>query len=173
MYGSVREGRLMAMAGQSGYQTAVLRGGFHYFLWIWQYRIHKMPLCVIPQGKIGYVFARDGEPLKPEQTLARVVPCNHFQDARAFLAGDHNPLALCGQRGRQRAISHSQQPHVDRPSPTSGARNEWKYPSTELISRSFFFFGSGIAVRRAIGGRGAVCGTRISACTSSSATLRG
>ena len=42
LYGSVREGRLMAMAGETGYQTAVLRGGFHFFLWVWQYRIHKL-----------------------------------------------------------------------------------------------------------------------------------
>ena len=104
LYGSVREGRLMAMAGETGYQSAVLRGGFHFFLWLWQYRVHKLPLTVIPQGKIGYVFARDGEPLRPEQTLARVVPCNNFQDARAFLSGGHDPLGLCGQRGRQRAI---------------------------------------------------------------------
>src|SRR5262249_41325915 len=59
----------------------------------------------IPQGKIGYVYARDGEPLPPSQTLGRVVPCNNFQDARAFLGesaegGD----AARGQRGRQRAI---------------------------------------------------------------------
>ena len=44
LYGSVREGRLMAMAGETGYQSAVLRGGFHFFLWMWQYRIHKLPL---------------------------------------------------------------------------------------------------------------------------------
>ena len=35
-----------------------------------QYRLHKMPLVTIPQGKIGYVFARDGQPLPPTQTLA-------------------------------------------------------------------------------------------------------
>jgi uncharacterized membrane protein YqiK len=65
-----------------------------------------MPLVTIPQGKIGYVYARDGEPLLPTQTLGRVVPCNNFQDARAFLIGDtaDSELALRGQRGRQRAI---------------------------------------------------------------------
>ena len=54
-------------------------------LWRWQYRIHKVPLVTMPQGKIGYVYARDGEPLPPSQTLGRVVDCNNFQDARAFL----------------------------------------------------------------------------------------
>ena len=49
------------------------------------------------RAKIGYVYARDGEPLPPTQTLGRIVACNHFQDAAAFLTSG-------GQRGRQRAI---------------------------------------------------------------------
>jgi uncharacterized membrane protein YqiK len=57
----------------------------------------------VPQGQIGYVYARDGQPLPPSQTLGRVVECNNFQDAQKFLVrtgaeADH------GQRGRQRAI---------------------------------------------------------------------
>ena len=43
-------------------------------------------LVTIPQSKIGYVYARDGDPLTPGQTLGRVVASNNFQDARAFLA---------------------------------------------------------------------------------------
>jgi uncharacterized membrane protein YqiK len=102
--GQVREGRLMVLDGETGYQASVLRGGIYFFFWRWQYRLHKVPLTVIPQGKIGYVFARDGEPLKPEQTLARVVACNNFQDSHAFLTGEGNSSGECGQRGRQRAI---------------------------------------------------------------------
>jgi uncharacterized membrane protein YqiK len=37
----------------------VLRGGWH-FLMPFQYRVHRVSLVTIPQGKIGYVFARDG-----------------------------------------------------------------------------------------------------------------
>ena len=66
------------------------------------YRVHTARMVTIPQGKIGYVYARDGIPLPPTQTLGRVTPCNNFQDARAFL-GDGKP-ELAGQRGRQRAI---------------------------------------------------------------------
>ena len=78
----------MVLGGETGYQASVLRGGVYFFFWRWQYRIHKVPLTVIPQGKIGYVFARDGEPLKPEQTLwPASSPCNNFQDAQAFLTG--------------------------------------------------------------------------------------
>jgi uncharacterized membrane protein YqiK len=104
--GSVSDGNIVALSNEAGYQAEVLRGGIHLGLWRWQYRIHRMPLVTIPQGKIGYVYARDGEPLLPTQTLGRVVSCNNFQDARAFLIGatsDSEP-PLRGQRGRQRAI---------------------------------------------------------------------
>lgn len=105
-YGSVPEGSIIARGGEAGYQADLLRGGLHFGFWRWQYRIHKVPLVTIPQGKIGYVYARDGEPLSPSQTLGRVVPCNYFQDAWSFLGdtkGDAAPPCL-GQRGRQRAI---------------------------------------------------------------------
>lgn len=105
--GSVPEGRIISLDGEAGFQAEVLRGGLHLGFWRWQYRIHKLPLVSVPQGKIGYVYARDGEALPPSQTLGQVVPCNHFQDARRFLLGEsaapeHEPLL--GQRGRQRAI---------------------------------------------------------------------
>src|SRR5262245_57340413 len=101
--GSVCQGSILALDGEAGYQVDLLRGGFHPWYWRWQYRIHKARLVTVPQGKIGYVYARDGEPLQPSQTLARVVECNNFQDAREFLvgAGEGAPR---GQRGRQRAI---------------------------------------------------------------------
>jgi uncharacterized membrane protein YqiK len=111
--GPVREGSIIALDGEAGYQADLLRGGIHFGLWRWQYRIHKMPLVTIPQGKIGYIYARDGEPLPPSQTLGRITPCNDFQDARTFLGEpaqtpvDGNAAgAACarGQRGRQRAI---------------------------------------------------------------------
>ena len=100
--GPVPEGRIMASGGEAGLHSDLLRGGLHFGLWRWQYVIHKMRLVTIPQGKIGYVYARDGEPLPPSQTLARVVASNHFQDARAFLGERGRDTR--GQRGRQRAI---------------------------------------------------------------------
>jgi uncharacterized membrane protein YqiK len=105
--GSIPEGRIIALNGEAGYQADILRGGIHFGLWRWQYRIHRVPLVTVPQGKIGYVYARDGEPLLPSQTLARVVPCNNFQNTRGYLIGkDAGPdgESLIGQRGRQRAI---------------------------------------------------------------------
>ena len=46
---------------------------------------------------MAYVYARDGVPLEPIQTLGRTVDSNHFQDALRFLEAQ-------GQRGRQRGI---------------------------------------------------------------------
>jgi uncharacterized membrane protein YqiK len=100
--GSIAEGHFIAFGGKAGYQAELLRGGIHSGYWRWQYRIHKLPLVTIPQGKIGYVYARDGEALEPSQTLARVVSCNHFQDTKAFLGEPGHPSP--GQRGRQRAV---------------------------------------------------------------------
>jgi uncharacterized membrane protein YqiK len=95
--GSLTGGRLIALEGEAGFQAAILRGGVHLFYFPWEYRIHKVPLVIVPEGKIAYVYARDGRPLPPTQTLGRTVACNHFQEASAFLTGG-------GQRGRQRAF---------------------------------------------------------------------
>ncbi len=102
--GSIAQGRFIALGREAGYQAEVLRGGLHLWYWPWIYRIHKVPLVVISEGKIGYVFARDGQALLPDHTLARVVPCNNFQNASAFLMGQPNDPESVGQRGRQRAI---------------------------------------------------------------------
>ncbi len=102
--GSVPEGHIIALGGEAGYQAELLRGGMHFGYWRGQYRVHKVRLVTIAQGKIGYVYARDGEPLPSSQTLGRIVSCNNFQDARKFLGVDGSPDQHIGQRGRQRAI---------------------------------------------------------------------
>jgi uncharacterized membrane protein YqiK len=95
--GSLREGQIIARNGEAGYQARFLRGGIHFGLYPWQYRIHKEPLVAVAEGKMAYVYARDGVPLEPIQTLGRTVDSNHFQDAMRFLEAH-------GQRGRQRGI---------------------------------------------------------------------
>jgi uncharacterized membrane protein YqiK len=95
--GSLTGGSIVAREGEAGFQAELLRGGLHAGFFPWQYRIHKEPLVMISESKIGYIYARDGSPLPPTQTLARIVDCNHFQDAEAFLKNG-------GERGRQRAI---------------------------------------------------------------------
>src|SRR5438552_10257526 len=91
--GSVTEGRIIALGGEAGYQVDILLGGIHFGLWRWKVRIHKVGLVTVPQGQLAYVYARDGEPLPPSQTLGRVVPCNNFQDARSFLIGTPVPAS--------------------------------------------------------------------------------
>ena len=89
-------GGFIALAGEAGFQPEVLRGGFHFFF-PFQYRVHSQPLVTIPQGQVGYVFARDGAPLEPTQTLASNILTQDFLDVRAFLGAG-------GQKGPQRAI---------------------------------------------------------------------
>ncbi|HEX2698400.1 MAG TPA: SPFH domain-containing protein [Anaerolineales bacterium] len=93
--GSVKTG-LIALNGEAGFQPQVLRGGLHYLMPI-QYVIHMGSLVTIPQGKIGYIFARDGKQLDPTQTLAINATADDFQDVTAFLKNG-------GQRGPQRRI---------------------------------------------------------------------
>src|SRR5262249_51498706 len=103
--GSVPEGNIIALNGEAGFQSEVLRGGLHFGFWTWQFRIHKVSLVTVPQGKIGYDYARDGRPLEPSQTPARLVARNNFPDARDFLAqGSTEEGGTGGQRGRQRMI---------------------------------------------------------------------
>jgi len=93
--GSVKSG-FIALNGEAGFQPKVLRGGLHYLMPI-QYVVHTAPLVTIPQGKIGYIFARDGKLLEPTQTLASNVDAHDFQDVEVFLKNG-------GQRGPQRRI---------------------------------------------------------------------
>src|SRR5258706_9431486 len=51
--GSLTEGRIVARQGEAGVQTKLLRGGVHFGLFPWQYRIHREPLVTGAQGKIG------------------------------------------------------------------------------------------------------------------------
>ena len=93
--GSIKSG-LIALENETGFQPQVLRGGWHLFL-PFQYKIHTMPLVTIPQGKIGYVFARDGVSLPSTQALASNVNVKDFQDVFNFLKNG-------GQKGPQRLV---------------------------------------------------------------------
>ncbi|MGV8084108.1 MAG: SPFH domain-containing protein [Coriobacteriia bacterium] len=90
------DSQVIALGGEAGYQPGVLRGGVHFRTPL-MFKVHIMPLVTIPQGEIGYVFARDGEPLPAHQTLGRVVPGSAFQDVIAFMRAG-------GQRGPQRQV---------------------------------------------------------------------
>lgn len=96
MKGSLKDS-IIALNGEAGYEPDLLRGGIH-FKSVLMYKIHKYPLITIPQGQIAYIFARDGMPLSPIQTLGKVITqANNFQNVRGFLQNG-------GQRGPQRGI---------------------------------------------------------------------
>lgn len=95
MKGSVSSG-VIALQGEAGYQPRILRGGWH-IMTPFIYRIHKMPLVTIPQGTIGYVFARDGQSLQAQQTLASNATASNFEDVEDFFEKG-------GQKGPQRKI---------------------------------------------------------------------
>lgn len=92
------EGGFIALNGEAGYEPEVLRGGLHVFF-PFMYRIHKSDLVTVGQGKIAYVFARDGAPLAASQVLGAndTEDKSDFQDARRFLVGG-------GQKGPQRKV---------------------------------------------------------------------
>ena len=93
--GSIKSG-FIALNGEAGFQPKVLRGGLHYLPPV-QYVVRMAPLVTIPQGKIGYIFARDGKLLDPTQALAANDTAFDFQDVEGFLKNG-------GQRGPQRRV---------------------------------------------------------------------
>lgn len=93
--GSVKAG-LLALHGEAGLQPDLRRGGFHFFA-PFQFRVHIHPMVSVTQGRIGYVFARDGIDLPAGQTLADNAKVEDFRDVRSFLEGE-------GQKGPQRKI---------------------------------------------------------------------
>jgi len=94
--GSLNE-QIIALNGEAGFQPQIIRGGIH-LLSPLMFKVHICPLVTVPQGQIAYVFARDGRPLEPIQTLGKVIPeGSNFQNAKAFLLNG-------GQKGPQRGI---------------------------------------------------------------------
>lgn len=94
---SLEPGRLIALAGEAGYQADLLAPGLHFGYWPWQYRIIKVPVTVVSQGEIALVLAADGAAIPSERILGQLVASDNFQDARKFLANG-------GEKGRQLGI---------------------------------------------------------------------
>ncbi|CCI17355.1 hypothetical protein MICAF_2680003 [Microcystis aeruginosa PCC 9807] len=88
-------GRRVALNGESGLQAEVLTPGRHLSLPNVEIRIAKA--IVIASDQVGLVDAKDGASLPPGENFGKVVECNDFQDARAFIRNG-------GQKGKQRAI---------------------------------------------------------------------
>ncbi len=91
------DGRIIAVDGEAGFQAQTLAPGIYFWKWIWQYEIKLQPFTVIPEGKIGLVFAKDGKELENGCILARKVECDSFQNAETFIRNG-------GRKGRQSTI---------------------------------------------------------------------
>jgi uncharacterized membrane protein YqiK len=91
---SLPPGKLIALAGEAGYQAETLAPGWHFGYWPWQYMVMKAPVIVVPQGEIALVVANDGAAIPPERILGKVVASDNYQDARKFLLNG-------GEKGRQ------------------------------------------------------------------------
>ncbi len=80
--------------GQKGPQVDILPPG-KYRINSYLFRVRVEPALIVPQGQIGLVSARDGEPMEPGRLLARKTDGHMaFQDGEMFLRNG-------GQRGPQ------------------------------------------------------------------------
>ena len=82
--------------GQKGKQVAFLRTGI-YYINTYIFKVKKVSCVTIYPNEIGLIEAQDGAPLEPGQSFGRVVDCNNFQDAQAFIDNG-------GQKGKQLAF---------------------------------------------------------------------
>jgi len=90
-------GKIIALKGEAGLQADTLAPGLKFGYWPWQYEVQVRPFLVVPNGQIAVVEACDGKPMADGHILGRQVPCDDFQDARAFLQNG-------GERGVQMAV---------------------------------------------------------------------
>jgi uncharacterized membrane protein YqiK len=96
-YRDLPDGCIIALNGEAGYQADTLPPGLQFGLWPWQYTVELVEFFSIPPNKVGCVESRDGKPQASGKIIAQQVPCNSFQDARAFLENG-------GERGPQMEI---------------------------------------------------------------------
>ena len=99
-------GRIIAANGENGPQARVLPPGFHFepFMLL-LYEVEELPIIEIPEGKYGFVVAKDGSPLGDSQLLANPWPDDNVDamlDAELFINGsDKTPP---GQKGPQATV---------------------------------------------------------------------
>ncbi|KOX27128.1 hypothetical protein ADK67_14835 [Saccharothrix sp. NRRL B-16348] len=87
----------VSLYGAKGVQADVLLPNSTTFLPKFVYDVHRVPLIHVPNGTVGVVVAKAGQPRPPGRRIAKHVECDHFQDAAAFLRGG-------GEQGRQQQV---------------------------------------------------------------------
>ena len=92
---------IVATDGEKGPQAEILTPGWRpWFLVNVIYQVENKKVVSIPSGKYGFLVAKDGVPLRPNQFLADAFPTGHeldILDAQYFLTHD-------GERGPQTTI---------------------------------------------------------------------
>jgi hypothetical protein len=93
---------IIATNGEKGPQAEILTPGWHpWFLVNVIYQVENKKVVSIPSGEFGFLNAKDGVPLRPDQFLADAFPPEHVLD---MLDAEYF-LTYGGQRGRKRRSS--------------------------------------------------------------------
>ena len=102
---SMPPGQIIAFEGQKGPQARILPPGFHFKpLLNVLFDVEEVPLIEVPDGKYGYVVAKDGAPLRRNQYLAdawpddltkrREILKNTIVTADDFSVSDHHKIRV-------------------------------------------------------------------------------
>jgi hypothetical protein len=101
------EGRIIAVNGEKGPQAKVLPPGWHFFYWPWLYDLEPVQNIEIPEGQVGVVVAKDGEPLPAGEVYAPAwEDVRLMLDAEVFLSGQTSDGKEVGKgfRGPQLSV---------------------------------------------------------------------
>ena len=89
-------GHIIAMNGEAGPQAEILGPGFNFKpLLNLLYEVEQKPITEIPENHYGFVVARDGLPLRPDQFLA-----DAWRDEQKMLDARLFPLGASPSWGR-------------------------------------------------------------------------
>lgn len=103
---------IIATNGEKGPQAEILTPGWHpWFLVNVIYQVENKKVVSIPSGKYGFLNAKDGAPLRPDQFLADAFPAGHeleMLDAQYFLTrgGERGPQTTILTPGNYRLNSY-------------------------------------------------------------------
>ena len=101
------DGRTVALRGEVGVQARLLGPGFHFFT-PFIYKVYKRPFTVIRRNMVGVVRAITGAAIPAGKVMAKVVPCDLFQDGEAFLSkgGEKGPQLQILPEGEYKINPH-------------------------------------------------------------------
>ncbi len=97
----LKDGRIIATAGEMGTQAGVLRSGWHFWYWPVIYDIKTVPFVEVQSGEVGLIETTDGAPMPEGQLFAPEWPRAQFQqmlDAQYFLTAGN------GMKGKQVSV---------------------------------------------------------------------